>query len=309
MNTNSQTTNNILMIRPVNFGYNLETAATNHFQNSENQEIDVNKQAQLEFDNMVNKLLEVGIKVKVIEDTENPYTPDSIFPNNWISFHDDGKVVLYPMEALNRRKERREDIISEISKEFSVKSIIDLSSFESQNEFLEGTGSMVLDRNSKICYACLSSRTSVKVLNHWNKEFPDYKIVSFEALDSHNLAIYHTNVMMCIGDGFAVICLDSIKNLNEKEKVKNELLNSNKEIIEITLDQMNHFAGNMLLVSNDTGKYYLCMSTAAHNSLNDIQLSTIQKYAEILSFEISTIEKNGGGSVRCMMAEIHLINY
>lgn len=304
-----QITSNILMIQPVNFVFNPETAVSNHFQqstDSDNQVILTSQNALVEFNTMVSKLIDCGVNVQVIEDTKDPFTPDSIFPNNWISFHQSGKIVLYPMEAKNRRLERRSDIIDFIKSKYKVESILDLSYFEQQNLFLEGTGSLVLDRANKIAYACLSSRTSKTVLETWKENFEDYEIISFEAKDQNQLAIYHTNVMMCVSDTFAVICLESISNLEERINVISKLKETKKEIIEINLNQMNDFAGNMLMVKNTEGKKFICMSKTAYSSLNSNQKNNIIKFCEILYFDIPTIEKNGGGSVRCMMAEICL---
>jgi hypothetical protein len=300
-----QTTSHILMIRPVAFGLNIQTADSNAFQNKSASQEEVQEKALVEFDDFVAKLRANGIDVTVIEDTPNPHTPDSIFPNNWISFHEDGSIYLYPMQAENRRLERREDLIDILSKSFSITEINDLSFTEEKGEYLEGTGSLVLDRENKLAYACLSIRTQEKVLEIFCKE-SGYKAVTFNAVDQNGMAIYHTNVMMCVGDAFVVICLDSIPDDPEQTKVVKAIEDSRKEIIEISLEQMNHFAGNMLQVKNKEGKSFLIMSTRAHQALNQGQLDKIGKYATILSSSLTTIEDNGGGSARCMMAEIHL---
>lgn len=300
----NQTTNHILMIRPVDFKFNEQTAGNNKFQISSN-ESGVQTQALKEFDGLVALLRKNEVDVTIVDDTLQPETPDSIFPNNWISFHDDGSVFLYPMFSENRRLERRSDIIDLLKEKFEVNHVSDISFYEQQYAFLEGTGSMVLDRTNKIAYACLSVRTDEEVLNNFCM-LTGYKPVAFQAVDETNFPIYHTNVMMCIGDKFAVICLDSIRNKEEKEKVALSLIDSGKEIIEISFEQMNRFAGNMLQISNTKDESLLIMSEQAYLSLNAEQISKLEKYNRIIYAPIYTIEKNGGGSARCMLAEIHL---
>jgi hypothetical protein len=241
----------------------------------------------------------------VIDDTPEPFTPDSIFPNNWVSFHAEGNIFLYPMQAENRRLERREDIIMRLEDRFAVNHIVDLSRHESEGKFLEGTGSMVLDRNNKIAYACISPRTDKDILDVFCAQ-TGYKTVCFDAFDEHNKAIYHTNVLMCIGTKFAVICLDSIVNPHEKIEVSESLKAGHKEIIEISFAQMNHFAGNMLEVQNKDGAYFIVMSTSAFKSLTEQQKKVLGNYGELIYSDINTIESNGGGSARCMIAEVHL---
>lgn len=292
------------MIRPVDFKFNEQTAANNKFQVAST-ESDTQTQALKEFDGFVEILRKNGIDVTVVDDTLQPETPDSIFPNNWVSFHDDGSIYLYPMFSDNRRLERRKDILEGLSEKFEVNHVSDLSFYEMQYAFLEGTGSMVLDRVNKIAYACLSVRTDQEVLDNFCM-LTGYESVSFQAVDDTNFPIYHTNVMMCIGDRFAVICLDSIRNEEEKLAVLLRLANSGKAIVEITLDQMNHFAGNMLQVSNNEGESILVMSEQAFLSLSDDQVTTLEHFSSIIYAPIYTIEKNGGGSARCMLAEIHL---
>jgi hypothetical protein len=300
-----QTTPHILMIRPVAFGLNQQTAISNAFQNTDAPQKNVQEKALVEFDAFVDKLRVHNVDVTVIEDTLEPHTPDSIFPNNWISFHKEGSIFLYPMQAENRRLERRDDIIDELSTIFDIREVNDLSATENNGEYLEGTGSMVLDRENKISYACLSIRTQRKVLDIFCKE-TGYTSFTFHAVDENGMAIYHTNVMMCIGDQFVVICLDTIRDVTERGLIIKRFEDTGKEIIEISLQQMNHFAGNMLQVLNKKGKSFLVMSGSAHDNLNDSQIAQINKYTEILSSPIPTIEENGGGSARCMMAEIHL---
>jgi hypothetical protein len=291
------------MIRPVNFSFNTETAVNNSFQAQ--QDIDAQEKALLEFDSFIYKLQQHGVDVTVINDTPNPYTPDSIFPNNWISFHSNGSLFLYPMFALNRRQERKMHVVEAIKDKFVVNSIHDLSDLENQHEFLEGTGSMVLDRDSKIAYACLSPRTTLKALARFSTE-SNFSIESFTAVDKQGKEIYHTNVMMCVADQFVVICLDSINNPAERERVRKSISNSQKEIIEISFDQMNQFAGNMLQVNNTEGKKFLVMSSQAFSSLTSTQRQSIEKYNSIIHSSLDTIERNGGGSARCMMAEVFL---
>ncbi|MCD0489851.1 arginine deiminase-related protein [Pedobacter sp. MC2016-14] len=300
----AQTTNHILMIRPVDFKFNEQTAVNNKFQEA-SETANVQEQALKEFDGFVALLRTNEIDVTVIDDTLQPETPDSIFPNNWVSFHDNGEVFLYPMFSENRRKERRQDILEILNKDFTINKITDLSVYEAQDIFLEGTGSMVLDRDNKISYACLSLRTDVGILKDWCAK-TGYTLLSFKADDVDGFPIYHTNVMMCIADRFAVICLESIQNIHEREMVMQYLIKSGKEIIEISLDQMNHFAGNMLQVKNKKGAPLLVMSEQAFLSLSKTQVYLLEKYNKLIYAALYTIEKNGGGSARCMLAENHL---
>ena len=304
----SQTTSNILMIRPVSFGFNQETAKSNAFQNAEFGEQTKDKSQQIalrEFDEMVSQLRKSGVNIIVIDDTLEPHTPDSIFPNNWISFHGNGSVITYPMQAENRRSERREDIIEQLSETFYINRKIDLTNFEHENKFLEGTGSMVLDRKFKIAYACLSPRTQEDVLKEFSVQM-NYEIVAFNAVDGNGKQIYHTNVIMCVGDMFAVICLEAIPDLDERLMVRNSLEQSGKRVVDITLGQMNQFAGNMLEIKSQKGQKMLVMSSSAYHSLTPLQIDILDDYCTIHHFDLSMIEGNGGGSARCMMAEIHL---
>jgi hypothetical protein len=302
-----QFTSEIMMVRPVSFTYNPQTAESNAFMNDialENSMIQ--RKALEEFDEFVSLLRLNKINVRVFQDVAEPHTPDSIFPNNWVSFHHSGKVVLYPMEAPNRRLERRQSILDTLNESFQITEVIDLSAFENEDEYLEGTGSLVLDRNRKVAYASISSRTSKKVLEAWQERFSNYELVTFSSADKDGLAIYHTNVMMCIGDTFAVVCLEAIPNEEERLMLKKKLESSKKQIIEISLSQVYDFAGNMLLVKGTNGVKQICMSQNAYLSLADSQKNRLSEHANILYSEISTIEKVAGGSVRCMMAEIHL---
>ncbi|WP_461787879.1 citrulline utilization hydrolase CtlX [Pedobacter sp.] len=299
-----QTTSHLLMIRPVDFKFNQQTADNNKFQVASEQS-NVQQQALAEFDGFVNVLRENLVDVTVIEDTLDPETPDSIFPNNWVSFHDDGSVFLYPMHSPNRRLERRKDIIETLSQNFEVNHVTDLSFFEQQHLFLEGTGSMVLDRINKIVYACLSVRTDEEVLKNF-AALTGYQLVSFTAVDQHHFPIYHTNVMMCIGEKFAVVCLESIASTADKIKVLESFKATKKTVIDISFDQMNHFAGNMLEVHNKNGESLLVMSEQALKALHGTQITALSTFSKIVTAPIYTIEQNGGGSARCMLAEVHL---
>jgi len=302
--TNKQSTSHILMIRPVRFGFNEQTAASNAFQTRQKDK-NIEDNALIEFNNLANILRQIGVDVIVIDDTPEPHTPDSIFPNNWVSFHDDGNIFLYPMQAENRRLERREDIISDLEDNFKVHHIVDLSRYEHEGKFLEGTGSMVLDRVNKIAYACLSPRTDKDVLAIFCDQ-TGYQAICFDAADEHGKAIYHTNVLMCIGNNFAVICLDSIANPYEKIMIAESLKSNQKEIIDISFEQMNQFAGNMLELQNKNGEALIVMSQSAFRSLNEEQKNSLEKYGKLVYSDINTIETNGGGSARCMIAEVHL---
>jgi hypothetical protein len=292
------------MIRPVNFTFNSQTAINNVFQVASD-DSHVQEKAIKEFDSIVALLRSKKIDVMVVDDTPEPHTPDSIFPNNWISFHNNGDVVFYPMFAENRRLERKPNVIDEIKSKFSVSNTIDLTAYEKKQQYLEGTGSIVLDRDKKIAYACVSPRTDENLFYEYCRVM-HYEPVIFHAVDKNGAAIYHTNVMMCVADKFMVICLDSIVDEMERKKVTAAIIASGKELIDISADQMNHFAGNMLQVNDDEGKKYLVMSTQAYKSLTREQIKKLESYNEIVHSSLDTIEKNGGGSARCMMAEIHL---
>jgi hypothetical protein len=306
-----QTTNSILMIRPVAFRMNEQTAVNNYYQKV----IDgllpatVNAKAQQEFDDFVIKLRAVGVKVIVVNDTLNPDTPDSIFPNNWVSFHENGDAAMYPMFAENRRAERREEILDQLEEEgFKIENIVDYTSAEEDGYFLEGTGSLLLDRANQKAYCALSPRADEELFIEFCEDF-DYAPVIFEAfqtVDGERKLIYHTNVMMCLGESFAVICSECIDDKKERKMVLDNLKEDGKEIILITEAQVNNFAGNMLEVRGADNARYLIMSAAAHQSLTDKQIAQLEKHATILSSSLDTIEACGGGSARCMMAEIFL---
>ena len=303
-----QITKNILMIEPVSFNYNTETALNNYFQKNDVNfsKSQIQKKALEEFNNFVKLLRSKQVNVHVIKDTIHPLTPDSIFPNNWISFHSNGEVLLYPMFANNRRLERRRDIIKKLQNEYLVSEVKSLVHYEDKSIFLEGTGSMILDRTNKICYASISLRTNKSIVLDFCDQL-NYKPVlfnSFQDVDGKRLPIYHTNVMMCVASDFAIVCLDAIDSQDEKNSVINSLITTNKEIIQISELQANKFAGNMLQVQGD--KKYLIMSESAFNILSEKQIQKIESYCSILYSDLKTIEKFGGGSARCMMAEIFL---
>lgn len=303
-----QTTNTVLMIEPIAFGYNAQTAENNYFQ-VEQKDDGVQQKALSEFQGFVEKLKSHGINVITIKDTLVPHTPDSIFPNNWVSFGDDGTVVLYPMFAQNRRVERRDDILDTIKKlGFSISKVDDRSGSEAQNLFLEGTGSMIFDHDNKIAYGSVSLRLDEQLFRDFCKDY-HYKAVvfhSFQTFENERLPIYHTNVMMCVADRYAVICLDCIDDLAERQSVVDVLMQSGKEIIEISEKQMQQFAGNMLQLRNDGGQTFLIMSQSAYQSLSEDQITKIEQYSEIIYSDLETIETNGGGSARCMLAEVFL---
>jgi len=292
------------MIRPVNFAFNLETAASNAFQ-VRNDAQDVQQKALTEFDDFVSLLRKNSVDILVVEDTPHPHTPDAIFPNNWVSFHHDGTLLLYPMFAPSRRAERKLHVLEKIYERFRVSNKIDLSHYEKNSLFLEGTGSMVLDRENKIAFACLSPRTNKKVLDDFCDRM-NYEPISFTAVDSNGTPIYHTNVLMCVADRYVVICLDSITNADERAQVTETIQKTGKEIININFQQLNAFAGNMLQIENSQGEQLLIMSTQAYQSLTEKQVQKLNSYNRIIHAPLSAIERNGGGSARCMMAEIHL---
>ena len=300
-------TNHVLMVRPYLFKKNEQTASNNYYQSDSSLDLfTLNKLALKEFDEFVKILIKNGIKVTVHQDNQNPETPDSLFPNNWISFHDKHKVIVYPMFAKNRRDERSNHIFDSLKKSgVNMEIIYDLTNYENQNLFLEGTGSMVLDRVNKKLYASLSDRTDKSIILDFSEKM-NYKPIifsSFQTVNNDRLKIYHTNVMMSIGDKFAAIGLNSIDDISERDLVLNELRNDNKEIISLSENQIEHFAGNMLLIKNSI-QPVLVMSTSAYDSLSKDQITKLEKYAKIIHTNLETIEKAGGGSARCMLAEI-----
>lgn len=304
-----QLTHNIMMVRPANFGFNDQTAANNAFQSHEKIEsakslIEI---AKMEFDNMVNILRSNGIHVIVIDDSENPVKPDAVFPNNWISFHENGTLITYPMFAPNRRIERSEEIIDQIAERFKINARYSFEFYENDTEplFLEGTGSMIFDRPNGIVYACLSQRTDATLIDKFNVLMGTQSCI-FRAIDDKGLEIYHTNVMMALGEDFVVICLECIPDAESRIQLLKLFEKTGKEVIEISLKQVKSFAGNMLEVKNRNGNRYLCMSQTAYDALNQNQKERLSIHTHLLPVPIPTIEKYGGGSVRCMMAEIFL---
>jgi len=295
----------ILMVRPYQFYFNQQTAANNFFQSNIHIE-NANALAIAEFDAMVEQLRAHQINVKVVQDTKDPSTPDAIFPNNWISTHAGGTLCLYPMFAENRRAERKSSVIEFLQANYKIENVLDLTDLEKEGKFLEGTGSMVLNHQDKIAYGCISERLDKEAFSYWCDKM-QFKPISFKAVDDKAQPIYHTNVMMCMGDQFVVICLDSISNEQERQMLLDSFGQTKKEVIEISQDQLNHFAGNMLQVFDMNEKPHLIMSEQAYSTLNATQLKSLEKYNPILPISIPTIEALGGGSTRCMMAEIHLI--
>ncbi|WP_374958780.1 citrulline utilization hydrolase CtlX [Gilvibacter sp.] len=304
-----QITDSLLMIRPVAFRMNEQTAVNNYFQEDlAEKNANINTLAQAEFDDFVAKLREVGVNVIVEHDDILADTPDSIFPNNWVSFHADGTVALYPMFAENRRKERRMEVFRRLESEgFIIEQFMDYSEAEQEDVFLEGTGSLILDRVNKKAYCALSPRADESLFIEFCEDFEYDPVVftAYQTVEDKRLPIYHTNVMMCVADEFCVICLDSIDDKKERKNVVNHLKQTGKEIINITEQQLQHFAGNMLQVQGSEHKY-LVMSAAAERSLNQEQRDQIEKHCPILSSELHTVETCGGGSARCMMAEVFL---
>ena len=305
-----QITDTILMIRPVAFRMNEETAVNNYFQEQIKQtETTINHLAQREFDDFASRLQEVGVKVIIIDDILENDTPDSIFPNNWISFHKSGDVVVYPMFAENRRRERREDVFTTLEDQgFKINNIVDYTAAEEAGLFLEGTGSLLLDRENKIVYCALSDRAHEDLIIEFCEDFECTPVIftANQTVNGERLPIYHTNVMMALAEHFAVICLDAIDDPKERKNVAKFLKQTGKAVLKITEAQMHQFAGNMLQVRNQEGKKYMVMSAAAHKSLDANQIAFIEKHCEILSSDLTTIETCGGGSARCMMAEVFL---
>ncbi|WP_261374506.1 citrulline utilization hydrolase CtlX [Dokdonia sp. Hel_I_53] len=298
------------MIRPVQFRMNEQTAVNNYFQEDISiANAEINNKAQEEFDVFVSKLRTAGVNVIVENDDEKGNTPDSVFPNNWVSFHENGNVAIYPMFAENRRKERRDEVFIRLEKEgFQIKNIIDYTAAEDEGVFLEGTGSILMDRQNERAYCALSDRADEGLFIEFCEDF-EYTPVVFTAnqtVEGERLAIYHTNVMMCLAENFCVICLDTIDDKKERKNVLKHLKETGKEIITITEQQMHQFAGNMLQVLTASNEKLLVMSAAAHKSLTKDQIQKIEKYCEILSSDLTTIETCGGGSARCMMAEVFL---
>ena len=302
---NQQCTDTILMIRPSHFGFNSETAMNNAFQKNEVNLApeEIQRLALSEFDGFVEKLRSAGVNIVLVQDTDHPHKTDAVFPNNWITTHANGSIVTYPMQSKIRRKERREDIVEMLMQDFRFDRRYSLEQYESKQLYLEGTGSMILDRVGKVVYACMSIRTDPTILDKFCA-LTGYDRVVFIARDRNGQLIYHTNVMMCLGSRFAIICLKSIGNEEEQKLVMDRLQRSGREIIDISFDQMEHFAGNMLEVRDRQGHVLIAMSDQAFASLTESQKESITEFGRIIHAPLNTIESFGGGSARCMMAEI-----
>lgn len=298
-----QSTSHVFMVRPACFDFNAQTAVTNAFQSNTPLTGNVHELAQMEFDDCVKQLNNAGITVQVMQDTEEPIKPDAVFPNNWVSLHADGTVVLYPMCTPNRRAERRMDIVKNLATHYDIQKVIDFSNEEEQSRFLEGTGSVVFDHLHRTAFACLSPRTNKGLLEKLCAQI-GYEPIAFHASDANGHPIYHTNVMMCIAEKFAVICAESITKPEERNDVLARLAVDNREIVEISFAQMERFAGNMLALHSASNEDLIVLSQSAYESLTQQQLSMIQKNNRPIIFRIPTIETIGGGSARCMIAEI-----
>ena len=303
-----QTTSHILMVRPAHFAFNEETAASNAFQSRDNRLTpdEMRQQAMQEFDGFVARLRTAGVQVIVAKDTAVPVKPDAVFPNNWVTFHQEGFVVTYPMFAPTRRRERRRQIIEQVLQEgFHSNQRLNFEFNEKRNRYLEGTGSMIFDHLHRLAYACLSPRTDEQLLEDLCQELGYQKVV-FHATDAQGQDIYHTNVMMALGETFVVICLDTVRASAERQLLEQQFEATHKEVVAITLEQMNAFAGNMLQVRNTAGQSLLVMSSTAYHALRPEQISTLERHTQLLHSPIQTIETYGGGSARCMMGEVFL---
>ena len=299
----NQTTKHILLVQPANFGYNNQTANSNAFQNQSQQSVqEIQKQALKEFNRFAETLINNKIDVTIVEDSLSPIKPDAIFPNNWISLHENGTVVLYPMYAPNRRLEVSKGVIDGLKEYHKITQVIDLRHYEAENKFLEGTGSVVFNHQYKIAYACFSERTHQEPLQELCKHL-GYTPVSFNAVDENGKAIYHTNVLMCIGQQFVTICIDAIAE-KDKQTLLNSFTKTGLEVIDISFNQLNHFAGNMIELKDNEGNSVLILSQSAYNSLDALQKQRLNRYSKLLPINIDTIETIAGGSARCMIAEI-----
>jgi len=297
----------ILMVRPASFGYNAETAANNVFQSAAKHipATEIQKKAVQEFDGFIKTLHKHKIDVTVIQDTPMPVKPDAVFPNNWFSTMPGGKLIVYPMYAVNRRIEKRDDLLEQLNKEFQVTDLQDWSEFEAEGFFLEGTGSMIIDHDNKLIYACLSDRTHKSLLDKFAAAH-NYKAVTFQAIDENGIPVYHTNVIMHLGEGYVVICMESIKEETERIALQQSLIATGHEIIPISFKQVRNYAGNMLQVKNSQGGKFTILSKSAFKSLTKEQKRILAIHTTLLPIDINTIETVGGGSVRCMMAELFL---
>lgn len=302
-----QTTNHVVMVRPANFGYNAETAMNNRFQTrpEDIKPEDIQKLALIEFDNFVFQLEKAGVTVNVFEDTEDPLKPDAIFPNNWFTTHNDGSFITYPLYAKSRREERREDIIEGIGEKYKIENRYSFEQYEEEDKYLEGTGSMILDREKKVVYACLSERTDISLVDKFCL-LKGFRKEVFTATDANEDKIYHTNVMMTLGTQMAVVCFEAINEEDERKSILKHLNQSGRSVIEISREQMSQFAGNMIELHNGEGEALIAMSQQTRKSLNKGQIKKLNDFATIIVPDIPTIEKYGGGSVRCMIAEIFL---
>lgn len=303
-----QTTSNILMVRPANFAFNEETAANNAFQSRDGKlsAAEMRERAMLEFDGFVTQLREAGVNVIVAHDTASPVKPDAVFPNNWVTFHQEGFIVTYPMFAPTRRLERNDAILDRVLElGFRSEKRLCFETNEAKDLFLEGTGSIIFDHQHRLAYACLSPRTDATLLEELCQAI-GYQKVIFHSVDAKGQDIYHTNVMMALGETFVVICLDSVRDAAERKMLEDKFRETGKEIVDISLEQMNSFAGNMLQVRNTDGKTILVMSSHAYRALTPAQIQTLEKHTQLLHAPIDTIETYGGGSARCMMAEVFL---
>ena len=303
-----QCANTLLMVRPANFGYNPETADNNVFQsNNDSRSIEeIAAMAMKEFDELLSRLKAASIEVVVIEDSVQPKKTDAVFPNNWFTTHDDGRIILYPMYSPNRRLERRTDIIDYLEESYEVSEVKSYASHEDKGVILEGTGSMIIDRPNKIIYACLSQRTDQRLLDKLSAELGGYEVIGFVAVDDQDVPYYHTNVIMTLGDDLAIICLESIADPTERARVEEKLKSTGKVIVDISRSQVLKYCGNMLQVNNTKGEQYMVMSQSARDNLTPSQISQIESYVTILSSPIDIIEEYGGGSARCMLAELFL---
>lgn len=290
------------MVRPARFAFNEETAQNNYFQQASDSD-SVSEKALEEFDSFVRLLQANDVDLTVVQDSMEPWTPDSLFPNNWFTSHITGELVLYPMYAPNRRNERKREVLELLRRKMNHRKVVDLTHWEEENEFLEGTGSMIFDRDRRVAYCCRSPRTSEKVLAEFCSRM-NYDAVLFDAFDAKGNAIYHTNVMMEVGTQVAIVCLEAIHDAEERHKVVSRLTAAGKIIVEITLDQVTHFSGNMLEIKSRNGHPLMVMSVSARNALTTNQEKTISTFTRILSTDLGTIETNGGGSARCMLAEL-----
>lgn len=302
-----ETASKILMIRPVRFEMNRETCHTNAFQKVTNETAEkVHGKASEQFDNLVKQLRNNGVDVTVINDTHEPHTPDSIFPNNWITFYENGTICLHSMCNVNRRAERKQHVLDVLRDKFVIVNTIDMTNSEEKNEFLEGTGSAIIERKNRIAYACLSSRTHRSEFENYCNLF-NFKGICFDAVDENNLPIYHTNVMLSVADRYVIICIETVRDESQRTELLNSFADLSKCVIFIDMAQMNNFAGNVLQLQNGvTGEKMLFMSTRAYNCLTPNQIKTISQFNKIVHSNVDVIENNGGGGVRCMMAEIFL---